>query len=202
VSSRRILTIGHSNHGLDKFVDLVRGAGARTVVDVRSIPASQFAPHFNRGRLEEALPAKDLGYLFLGDELGGRPTDPALYSGDRADYDKMAKAESFMAGIATVLEEASRLPVALMCTERDPLNCHRCLLIGRHLAAGGHAVDHILPSGEIESHAEAEARLVNLEGVGGLLGSPAERLDEAYRRRAHKTAFAVPKPRTGHEGAI
>ena len=197
-----ILTIGHSNHGLARFVELIRDAGGETVVDVRSIPSSQYAPHYNRGRLEEELPKAGLGYLFMGEALGGRPNDPALYSGVLADYEKMAKAPSFLDGVAVVMAEAERSRVVLMCAERDPLNCHRCLLIGRHLAGHGHAVEHILATGALESHAAAEERLIALESVGGLFGSTDERLAEAYRRRALKTAFAVPAPRSGHEGAI
>ena len=89
-----------------------------------------------------------------------------------------------------------------MCAERDPLNCHRCLLVGRSLAERGGAVEHLLANGEIEAQTATEERLLTLEGVGGLIGSRAEQMAEAYRRRAHKTAFAAPEPRSGHEGAI
>ncbi|MCC6983268.1 MAG: DUF488 domain-containing protein [Bauldia sp.] len=197
-----ILTIGHSNHPLARFVELVRGAGGKTVVDVRSIPVSQYAPHFNRGRLESGLPEVGLGYVFKGETLGGRPGDPSLYTGVMADYEKMAASPRFQEGVAAMLDEAGRSRVVLMCAERDPLNCHRCLLIGRHLAERGEAVGHILATGEIETHAAAEERLIELEKVGGLFGSKDEQLAEAYRRRAQKTAFAAPAPRSGHEGAI
>jgi uncharacterized protein (DUF488 family) len=200
--SRSILTIGHSNHKLARFVELIRGAGGETVVDVRSVPASQYAPHFNRGRLAEELPQAGIGYLFKGEELGGRPSEPSLYSGVLADYEKMAATPSFRGGVAAVLEESKRSPVVLMCAERDPLNCHRCLLVGRYLAEHGEAVDHILATGELETHEAAEGRLIELEKVGGLFGSPEEQRAEAYRRRAQKTAFAAPQPRSGHEGAI
>ena len=101
-----------------------------------------------------------------------------------------------------MLDEARRSRVVLMCAERDPLNCHRCLLIGRYLAERGETVEHILATGETETHAAAEERLIELEKVGGLFGSKDEQRAEAYRRRAKKTAFAAPTPRSGHEGAI
>lgn len=201
-SSGPILTIGHSNHSLARFVELIRGAGGETVVDVRSIPASQYSPHFNRGRLAEELPGAGLGYVFMGEALGGRPSDPALFSGDRADYEKMAGAAAFREGVARVLAIAADSRPVLICAERDPLECHRCLLVGRFLAEGGHQVEHILHTGGIESHAAAEERLIALESVGGLFGTRDEQRAEAYRRRAHKTAFAAPNPRSGHEGAI
>lgn len=199
---RRILTIGHSNHGLARFLELVRAAGGETVVDVRSIPASQYAPHFNQGRLAEDLPAAGLIYEFLGDALGGRPNDAGLFSGDRADYEKMAAAPAFLDGIARVMAIAAERTPVLMCAERDPLECHRCLLVGRRLAESGHAVEHILHTGAIEPHAVAEERLIALEGVGGLFGTPDEQRAEAYRSRARKTAFAAPAPRSGRDGAV
>ncbi len=154
----RILTIGHSNHGLALFLALLEGAQVSAIADVRSRPVSRWVPHFNRERLEAALAEQGIAYRFLGRELGGRPGDPALMKGGKPDYAAMARAPAFAEGLARVIETGANEKVALLCAERDPIDCHRFLLIGRELAARGVTVAHILPSGELEPQAETEAR--------------------------------------------
>ena len=141
---RSILTIGHSRHSLERFVALLEGAGATAVADVRSAPVSRFSPHFNKAALAASLGARDIDYVFLGKELGGRPEQKAMYTQGVADYEKMAASPDFHAGIARLTEEAERSRVAVMCSEADPLDCHRCLLVARALAGNGIEVGHIL----------------------------------------------------------
>jgi uncharacterized protein (DUF488 family) len=153
-----ILTIGHSNHALERFVTLVEGAGVSTIADVRSKPVSRFVPHFNRARLEAALAERGISYVFLGRELGGRPDNPSLLRNGKPDYAAMARTPAFEAGLASVIEESAKRKVALLCAERDPLDCHRFRLIGRELAARQIPVAHILSTGEIEPQADTERR--------------------------------------------
>jgi uncharacterized protein (DUF488 family) len=129
-----ILTIGHSNHALERFVTLVEGAGVSTIADVRSKPVSRFVPHFNR------------------------PDNPSLLRNGKPDYAAMARTPAFEAGLASVIEESAKRKVALLCAERDPLDCHRFRLIGRELAARQIPVAHILSTGEIEPQADTERR--------------------------------------------
>lgn len=201
---RSILTIGHSRHSLERFFALLEGAGATAVADVRSAPISRFSPHFNKAALAASLGARNIDYVFLGKELGGRPEQKAMYTQGVADYEKMAASPDFHAGIARLTEEAERSRVAVMCSEADPLDCHRCLLVARALAGNGIEVGHILRSSAVMPHAEAEDRLLqlaNLAEAGLLLGSRDERLAEAYRARARKVAYAKrPKP-SGRRGA-
>jgi uncharacterized protein (DUF488 family) len=191
-----ILTIGHSSHPLPRFLDLLRGAGVTAVADVRSAPVSRFVPHFNKDRLATALAESGIAYVFLGEELGGRPEQPELFSDRVADYEKMAKLPSFQAGIQRLTRGAQEKRIVVMCAEADPLDCHRCLLVGRALAEVGIEVAHILPSGEIAPHGEIERRLLGLAGLGEaglLLRGSGERLAEAYRARARKVAYAARK---------
>jgi uncharacterized protein (DUF488 family) len=153
-----ILTVGHSNHALLKFIALVEGARVSLIADVRSRPVSRFVPHFNKGQLEAALAERGISYLFLGRELGGRPDDPALLSNGKPDYASMARTPAFAQGLARVIEARTNERVALLCAERDPIDCHRFHLIGRELAARQIGVAHILPTGEIEPHADTERR--------------------------------------------
>jgi len=190
-----ILTIGHSRHPLERFLSLLKTAQVTAVADVRSAPVSRFSPHFNKAALAASLAGRGIDYVFLGKALGGRPVREEMYTRGRADYEKMAASSEFRAGLVQLIEAAGRNRVALMCSEADPLDCHRCLLVGRALAEAGIAVEHILASGEIITHAQAEDRLLQLEHLADddlLMRSREARLAEAYRSRNRKAAYAGP----------
>lgn len=188
-----ILTIGHSRHLLERFLSLLATAKVSVVADVRSAPVSRFSPHFNKNALAASLAGQGIDYVFLGQALGGRPERPELYTQGRADYEKMAASPEFRAGLAQLIETAEQHSLAAMCSEADPLDCHRCLLVGRALANAGLEVGHILGSGKIVSHAQEEDRLLLLEYLADddlLMRSRAERLAEAYRSRNRRAAYA------------
>jgi uncharacterized protein (DUF488 family) len=187
-----ILTIGHSTHTWDRFVALLHGAGVTAIADVRSSPYSGRAPQFSRDALVEKLREAGIAYVFLGKQLGGRPANKALYCDGVADYERMAEIPEFAAGLDRVIEGAGRYRIALMCAEREPLECHRCLLVGRRLRQRGVEVGHILADGTIQPHQAIEARLLSVTGISNddMFAPPAERLSHAYRARARKVAFA------------
>jgi uncharacterized protein (DUF488 family) len=156
------------------------------------MPRSRFSPHFNKDALAAALAARNVAYTFLGKELGGRPQDPQMYSSGVADYEKMAASSEFRLGLARLSEAAAERTLAMMCSEADPLECHRCLLVGRALAEGGSDVRHVLASGEIVTHAEVEERLLSLENLAEadlLARARGTRLAQAYRSRSRKLCF-------------
>lgn len=184
-----VFTIGHSTHSFERFLALLSGAGVEAVADVRTAPHSRFCPQFNKARLDQALRAAGLSYIFLGKELGGRPTDPALYRDDIADFERMAENAAFREGIERVIAEAREHRIVLMCSEKHPLDCHRCLLVARALAARGVGVRHILPDGASVSQNEIEEQLLT-GGEDDLFTPREERLAAAYRARARKVAFA------------
>jgi uncharacterized protein (DUF488 family) len=191
-----ILTVGHSRHPLERFIALLEAAQVTAIADVRSAPVSRFSPHFNKNALAASLAAQGIAYDFLGKELGGRPERAEMYTQGRADYEKMAASPDFRAGLAELIDIAQRSQVAIMCAEADPLDCHRCLLIGRALAGAGQDVAHILASDEIASQVEIEDRLLEAEHVAEddlLMRSREERLAEAYRARNRKAAYAMPR---------
>jgi hypothetical protein len=191
-----ILTIGHSTHTYERFVELLRNAGVTAVADVRTSPHSRHFPHFNRGTIEAKLHADGIAYSFLGEELGGRPKSRKYYSDGVADYERMAAAAEFKSGLKRVIDGAQKYRIALMCAEQDPLDCHRCLLIARALAERGMKAGHILPDGQIVSHSEIEDRLLSMSGRGkdDLFASREEQLASAYRERARKVAYAEAAP--------
>jgi len=190
-----LLTIGHSNHSPQRFLELLRAADVERLADVRTVPFSRRLPHFCRGALEAMLGKAGIDYLFLGAELGGRPARPELYSAGVADYERMATEATFRAGLERVSAFAAGGRAVVLCAEREPLDCHRCLLVGRRLAEAGARVAHILADGTIERHAATEARLLAATGRAGtsLLCTPSEDLAAAYRTRARRVAFRQPR---------
>jgi uncharacterized protein (DUF488 family) len=183
-----LLTIGHP--GGRSLRGFAQGAGVTAVADVRSVPFSRWCPWFSGKALAQHLAGEAIVYIALGDALGGRPRDPRLYRDGVADYEAMAAREEFAAGPQRVVDEMAHHRVCLLCAEREPLDCHRCLLVGRALAARGLALGHIRPDGTIESHATTEQRLLALAG-GDLFRDGAERLAHAYRRRAQAVAARI-----------
>ena len=153
-----IFTVGHSNHSLEHVLQLLAGAEITAIADVRSKPHSRWSPQFIKETLASALGKNDVAYVFLGRELGGRPDDPALLRNGKPDYDAMSRTETFRAGIERIIEGAKTHRIALMCAERDPIDCHRFLLVGRNLASRDIPVAHILASGEVEAQDKTEDR--------------------------------------------
>jgi uncharacterized protein (DUF488 family) len=201
VEPTEVCTIGHSSHSQERFMALLRGAGVTAIADVRTAPYSRRHPHFNREALRAALQSEGIAYVYLGRELGGRPSAPELYSDGVADYERMAQAGEFAQGLDRVIEGARTYRIALMCSEREPLHCHRCLLVSRALAQRGVRVSHILDDGLV-SQAEIEDRLLAIASrdSADLFASRAERLAAAYREYGRKVAFAEPEDRAGASG--
>lgn len=186
-----IFSIGHSTHSIQHFLGLVRNAGVTAIADVRTSPYSRRFPHFSKDMLKDAVQMDGIAYSFLGKELGGRPTGSQYYCNGVADYEHMARSPAFASGLKRVLEGTQKYRIALMCAEQDPIDCHRCLLVGRALVAWGVAVKHILADGTIAGHRDMEERLLKSEGreETDLFLTRDEKLAEAYRKRARKVAY-------------
>jgi uncharacterized protein (DUF488 family) len=186
-----LLTVGHSNHPLERFLGLLKSAGVTCIADVRSRPFSRRFPWFSQTRLPAHLQTEGIAYLACGDTLGGRPADPSLFHEGVVDYEAVARSAVFRSGLEAVLGRSQKQCLCLMCAEREPLECHRCLLVARVVAERGCTIGHILADGTIEAHAATEDRLLKLtKTTADLFASDrAARLAEAYRRRARAFAF-------------
>lgn len=197
-----LFTVGHSSRTIEQFLQLLGAHGVQVVADVRSQPYSRRFAHFGRQALQSALKGRGLGYVFLGSELGARRTEPECYLEGRADYGLIARSPAFRAGLQRVLQEAARHRLALMCAERDPLACHRTVLVCRALRTEQPDIRHILDLTEVETQAQVEARLQREEGEeapqGDLFASVGEALDRAYEARGarlcHRRADASQGP--------
>lgn len=196
-----VFTIGHSNHPPAAFSTLLVRHGVDEVADVRSAPYSRYTPHFNHDALAELLDDLGIGYAFLGGELGGRPADRSCYdAAGRVRYDRVAATDAFDDGIRRIIHNADDRRIALLCSEKEPLECHRTLLIARNLAERGVDIQHILADGALESHADTLSRLVDLHKLpqqGDLFRSRDDIIAEALERQAQKFAYVDSRPPTG-----
>ena len=184
-----IHTVGHSNHDLEYFLRLLKGADV--VCDVRSHPVSRRFPHFSRQPLAAALEQSGRDYVWMGRELGGRGN--CRMADGRMDYRAAARLPEFQSGIRRALDLAEERRPVLMCSERDPMTCHRALLVCRALRHAGADIRHILADGRIETHAQMEERLMDMFERPPLLAA-ADDLERAYDWLAQKIAHRRPLP--------
>ena len=192
ISTARLFSIGHSNHSIDKFLNLLRSGGLTAIADVRSRPFSGRYPQFNRPELEVALREADLAYAFLGHELGGRPGSKSLYDSDgRVDYNRVRQTAAFQRGVDRLIRGCEEQRVAMLCSEEDPLECHRGLMIAPAVVERGIAPMHLRGDGSLETTEQLEQRLMEATGIGdGILdGLFAATLSEQERRELLASAY-------------
>lgn len=191
--SGMVYTIGHSNGTIERLIGLLHQHSITAVADVRSQPYSRFNPQFNRETLAGVLRNEGLEYVFLGQELGARSEDPACYRNGRAQYSLIAKTAVFDRGIARLLGGMERFQVAILCAEKEPLVCHRGILISRHLHEKGIGVRHILEDGALEDHESSLARLLEIHGMqeNHLFHSRDELIALAYEKQAEQIEYSA-----------
>ncbi len=164
-----LYTIGHSNHDEDHFCALLKQHGIEVLGDVRSQPYSRYTPHFNSEPLQAALAQRGIRYVFLGDELGGRPASENLYDAEGyVLYHLVAETPEFERGLERLETGMAKYRVAIMCSEEDPAVCHRFLLVTRVLRASGVAVQHIRGDGSLASDDQVRAAAGCLQRQGVL----------------------------------
>src|SRR5215212_4466184 len=175
-----IFTIGHSNHPLDTFLDLLRLHQIEVLVDVRSQPRSRYVPHFNPENIKGSLKEHGFQYIYMGKELGGRPEGAEFYDeAGHVRYDRVAQASLFLAGLERLIAGGGRYRVAMMCSEEDPTHCHRRLLIGRVLRTRDVPFLHIRGTGALQTEDEvAQAERTPEEAAGQMGLFPAEEITD------------------------
>lgn len=184
------LTIGYFQLGVDKLGALLQKYDVTAIADVRSSPFSRSYPKYNRTNIEDNLSQYNVRYVFLGNELGARPKDRSCYRDDRVDYDLLASSSLFQRGLERLEKGREPYRIALMCAERDPVTCHRAILVSRHLVEGGATVGHILHNGLVETHAEAMSRLIDVLGLSRKAEDHREMVEKhAYDLQGHRIAF-------------
>lgn len=170
-----VKTIGHSNHPIERFVELLKAGGVERLVDVRSTPWSRRHPQFGQSNLARSLADAGIAYVHEGAALGGKPQDGG-------SYDRLAARPEFTAALDRVIHGAQETTVCLMCAEKEPLDCHRTVLVSRRLAERGVKIEHLLADGGTRSHHAVEETLLGKEAAPDLFEDRAMRLTRAWRR--------------------
>ena len=150
----QLFTIGHSNQSQEEFLAMLRRHGVNCVVDVRSVPASKYTPQFNMEQLRGFLKHNDVQYLHFGNEFGARRTD-CINEDGQVDFEEAVKTTAFLSGVERIKNGIEKgYHIALMCSEANPLECHRFSLVAHYFHENGWDVQHILKDAELASHRE------------------------------------------------
>lgn len=187
-----LFTIGYSDLKIDDFISILKKHRIDAIADVRSNPFSKYNPEFNINDLKKSLKNNGIKYVFLGEEFGARRSEVECYRNGKVSYGLVPETQSFKKGINRLLTGIEKMRVSLMCAEKDPINCHRFVLICHHLRTQIDDIKHII-NGEIEDNVQTEKRLlskyklVNLE----LFRPDNEILEDAYNRQAEKIAYVA-----------
>jgi uncharacterized protein (DUF488 family) len=201
-SSTSVYTVGHSTHAQEHLIALLEQHGVTALCDVRSRPYSRMNPQFNRAELTRVLKKRSIRYVFLGEELGARSDDPNCYKDGRVQYDLLARTELFQKGLDRIVKGMKSFKLALMCAEKDPLYCHRTILVARHLQQRKVPVTHILANGAVETQEEALLRLAQLLNVREeethMFRSREQLFDELYEMQERRIAYEL-DPASGTE---
>jgi uncharacterized protein (DUF488 family) len=188
-----LYTVGHSNQTLDAFVAALEVYGINAVADVRSHPHSKTNPQFDRSVLGRALKSRRISYVFLGKELGARTIDPTCYVDGRVQYDALARTQLFQQGLKRIQQGMQTHNIAIMCAEKEPLACHRTILIARHLVERDICVKHILQNRQVEDHETTLNRLFRILKLdireSHMFRTKDDLSLEAYRIQAKKIAY-------------
>lgn len=161
---KEIYTIGHSTFPIENLIKRIRLHNVNCIVDVRSTPYSKFAPQYNSLELKKLLNKIGMQYIFMGKEFGARQTDKSFFTEEGyLDFEKFSKSVIFKRGIERINNGIAKgYSIALMCTEKDPIDCHRNILVAKELHRLNFIIKNILEDGSIELQSEIEQRLLNL----------------------------------------
>lgn len=191
-----IFTIGHSNHTTEEFIELLAKHSINYVCDVRSTPYSRFAEDYNRENIKMVLIKNNLQYLFFGEEFGARREEKSLYTDGIVDFEKVAKSIKFLEGMERIESGLNKgYRIALMCTEKEPIQCHRAILVSRNLSNKGIEVSHIMPDGSLVEHKSLELELVdkyfpNRNQISLFdLNEPIDYINESYKKANYEIGY-------------
>ena len=198
-----IYSVGHSTHTVQDFIKLLKSRGITAIADVRSAPYSRFQPQFNREVLTKSLKESGIEYVFVGDSIGGRSSNEDDYENGRVVYGRLKMSDNFENGLERVVLGSEKYQLALMCSEKEPIECHRTLLVGQALFERGIPITHIHGDGTLEKHEDALQRLLKIFKLDepDLFRSNEEIVAEALLRQEQKVAFTLGDATKGRLGS-
>ena len=194
-----IYTVGHSTHEIDYFVSLLKEYNVDYLVDVRSLAASSHNPQYNQEPLKNYLKNQGITYLHFPEEFGARFSDPDLLDDEgQVDFERVRKTFAFRNGMERLWQEVDKGHViVLMCSESEPLDCHRFSMVSVGLIKDGFEVKHIMKDKTLKAHKEVEDQL--LKKYDKKLPKPdmfnpnitiEDQLKEAYRLKNKEIGFS------------
>ena len=194
-----IYTVGHSTHQLDYFLELLKEYGVTCLIDVRSVAASSYNPQYNKEPLTSFLKRNGIQYLHFAEEFGARHNDPDLLDEEgKVDFAKVRKSWAFKNGVERIWQGLDKgFTISLMCSESEPLDCHRFSMVSIALDKDGFDVKHIMKDKTLKTNADLENQL--LKKYDKKLPKPDmfnpnvtldDQLKEAYRLRNKEIAFS------------
>lgn len=188
-----LFTIGYSSYSKDSLIEVLKKHSIDVVADVRSQPYSQYKPEFNREPLSNHLQKNKIQYVFLGDLCGARISAEECYVNGTADYELIAKHPKFKRGIQRLQKGLKKYRIVLLCAEKDPVTCHRTILVCKNLKSTDLEINHILEDGKLESHNLTEQRLMKLLKLDhpNLFKTYQQRLEEAYNLQGKKISYNI-----------
>lgn len=189
-----VFTIGHSTHEIETFVNLLKNHKIDVIADVRSTPYSKFNPQYNASELKQYLALENIKYVPLGKEFGARSEDKNCYKNGKVQYDLLAQSNSFRLGLERIKKGAKNHNIALMCSEKDPIECHRSILVSRYIEEKLNIpINHILTDGTLESHQKLVERLLEIYQKNSdnydLFLSDTEKTNNAYKKQERIIAY-------------
>ena len=189
----QLFTVGHSNYDIEHFLGLLSEHTIDAVADVRQSPYSKYVPHFNKEAIKKILTKVGIKYVFLGDLLGARPKDINCYTNNRVDFSKLAQTSFFQDGLNRLQRGLIKFRIALMCSEKDPIVCHRTILVCRNLRSDDLQILHILEDASLEDNRDSEIRLRRLHKLQerDLFRTPNDIIEDAYDRQSKKIAASI-----------
>jgi uncharacterized protein (DUF488 family) len=185
---KELYTIGHSNHTIEKFLALLKQHDITALCDVRSHPYSKYNPQFTYKALKETLKKHNIAYVFLGNEWGGKPKDLSCYNEGKVQYARFIQTKAFEEGIRRLKKGIQSYRITLMCAEKEPLICHRMILIARYLRTDELNIQHILEDGRLETQHEAEQRLIEKLKIPQQDLFLEQQIEQAYEMQSQQIA--------------
>lgn len=188
---KKLYTIGYSNFSIDDFILTLKNNNIDALADVRSQPYSRFKPEYNKENLDLVLNSNGIQYVFLGTQCGARSEDESCYIEERADYNLIKNTEIFQKGLERIRNGLERYSIVLLCAEKDPITCHRNILVCRNLKMDKLSINHIISRDEIETNEESEKRLLKLFNLdqNDLFSDRDSLLNEAYDRQGKLISY-------------
>lgn len=190
-----LFTIGYATLDKERFICLLQENMVDVVCDVRSSPYSRYKPDFSRQNFKAFLNKAGIKYAFIGGQLGARPSDRACYENGTAIYERIAVSDFFKVGLNRLRNGVSQMNLALVCAEKDPMDCHRAVLVCRHLPDLKASITHIHSDGRLETQQQFEERLISKDKSAPLPLFHSEEdmkavVEAAYDRRGEKIAYS------------